>query len=381
MNQISACRSVTGILLLTALCGLFPAPVTHAEEDVRRATPPPGKVLLFVFRIDPKPVAALVPVIVNTVRVGELANGTFIIATVSPGRNYLQIGDRAPSTLVVEANQSYFVRIRSLGDPPSARTEVNLVDEAEGRRSLAQSRFVGVAPAATAPRAETPPAAPPPKPSPAPLTAVPPPKPSPAPVTTAPPPKPPPSPAATQPTAARETSTPSESGRDWDLALIANVGTFKMTDGNQVVAGLASTYDTTSKSVFGVEAEWRNKTGVAVGGEVLHYENDLVSPGTIPNAQQEVFAFMVNGKVYFRLANSFYPFVGAGVGLAKASYSGGLTGNATGLAFQGMAGMEFRFNRIGVNVQFKYLDSTTGDNGKEVKVGGSGILAGVSIVF
>ena len=90
---------------------------------------------------------------------------------------------------------------------------------------------------------------------------------------------------------------------------------------------------------------------------------------------------MVNGKVYFRLANSFYPFVGAGVGLAKASYSGGLTGNATGLAFQGTAGMEFRFNRVGVNVQYKYLDSTTGDNGKEVKVGGSGILAGVSIVF
>ena len=255
MNQISACRSVTGILLLTALCGLFPAPVTHAEEDVRRATPPPGKVLLFVFRIDPKPVAALVPVIVNTVRVGELANGTFITATVGPGRNYLQIGDRAPSTLVVEANQSYFVRIRSLGDPPSARTEVNLVDEAEGRRSLAQSRFVGVAPAATAPAAPPPkpsPAplttAPPPKPPPAPVTAVPPPKPSPAPVTTAPPPKPPPSPAATQPTAAREPSIPSKSGRDWDFALIANAGTFEMTDGNHVVAGLASTYDTTSKS-------------------------------------------------------------------------------------------------------------------------------------
>src|SRR5258708_35626014 len=77
MNQLCACRSVSGILLLTALCVLFSAPVTHAEEDVRRATPPPGKLLLFVVRIAPKPIAAQVPVLVNTVRVAELANGTF----------------------------------------------------------------------------------------------------------------------------------------------------------------------------------------------------------------------------------------------------------------------------------------------------------------
>ncbi len=162
MNQLCACRSLSGAFLLTALCGLFSVPPTHAQEDVRRATPPPGKALVFVFRIDPKPVAAQVPVIVNTVRVGELANGTFISATVGPGRNYLQIGDRAPSTLVVEANRSYFVRVGALGNPPSVRTEVSLVSEDEGRGSLAQSRFAGVAPAAVT-------TAPPPKPSPAPV--------------------------------------------------------------------------------------------------------------------------------------------------------------------------------------------------------------------
>jgi opacity protein-like surface antigen len=176
-------------------------------------------------------------------------------------------------------------------------------------------------------------------------------------------------------------STPGESGRDWDFALIANAGTFKMADGNQVVGGLASTYDTTSKSVFGVEAEWRSKAGIAVGGEVFYYKNDLVSTGTMPSAQQEVLAIMVNGKYYFRVASWFYPFVGAGVGQTNASYSGGLTGKTTGLAYQGLAGMEFRFNQIGLNVQYKYLDSSTGDTGREVKVGGSGILAGVSIVF
>ena len=380
MNQLCAFRSVSGILFLTTLCGLFPAATTHAEEDIRRATPPTGKVLLFVFRSDPKPVAAQVPVLVNTVPVGKLANGTFVTATVGPGRNYLSVGDGAPSTLEVEAGESYFVRVRALGDPQSARFEVRLVSEEEGRRSLAQSRFVGVAPAATAPSPKPPPApvttAPPPKPSPAPVTAVPPSKPAPPPPT--PPREPSPAPAATQPTAERETSTPSS--RDWDFVLTANVGTFKMADGSQTVAGLASTYDTTSKSVFGLEAEWRTKTGLAVGGEVFHYENDVAS-AAIPNGQQEVFAYMLNGKYYFLLANSFHPFVGAGIGLATASYSGGLTGDAQGLALQAMAGMEYRFNRIGISVQYKYLDATTGDSDREVKVGGSGILAGVSIAF
>ena len=184
-----------------------------------------------------------------------------------------------------------------------------------------------------------------------------------------------------QPTPAREVSVPTEPGRDWDFALIAKAGAFKMANDNQVVAGLQSTYDTTSSSVFGVEAEWRHEAGFAVGGEVFSYKNDLVTTGAIPNAQQEVLAFMVNGKYYFRAASWFYPFVGAGIGAARATYSGGLTGDATGLAYQGLAGMEFRFKPVGLYLQYKYLSSKTGDVGKEVNVGGSGILAGVSIIF
>ena len=375
MNQLCASRSMSGALLLTALCGLFSALPAHAQEAAWRATPPPGRALVFVFRNDRVPLTAQVPVVVNTELVGELANGTFVTATVSPGNTYLRIGDRLLSTLyfVAAANQSYFVRVDATYGLSLVRTDVQLVGETEGRRSLEQSRYVGRAPSAVA-------AAPrPPQPSVTP--APPPPPPSVAPVPPPPPPIVAPTPAAAQPAPEPTVSAPTEPGRESEFALIVSAGTFKLANGNQTVAGLPSTYDTTSKSVFGIEAEWRSGAGFSVGGEVFSYKNDLVSTAANPNAQQEVLAFMVNGKYYFRAASWFYPFVGAGIGVAKATYSGGFTGDATGLAYQGLAGMEFRFKPIGVYVQYKNLSAKTGDSGNEVKVGGSGFLAGISISF
>ena len=375
MNQLCASRSMSGALLLTALCGLFSALPAHAQEAAWRATPPPGRALVFVFRNDRVPLTAQVPVVVNTELLGELANGTFVTATVSPGNTYLRIGDRLLSTLyfVAAANQSYFVRVDATYGLSLVRTDVQLVGETEGRRSLEQSRYVGRAPSAVA-------AAPrPPQPSVTP--APPPPPPSVAPVPPPPPPIVAPTPAAAQPAPEPAVSAPTEPGRESEFALIVSAGTFKLANGNQTVAGLPSTYDTTSKSVFGIEAEWRSGAGFSVGGEVFSYKNDLVSTAANPNAQQEVLAFMVNGKYYFRAASWFYPFVGAGVGVAKATYSGGLSGDASGLAYQGLAGMEFRFKPIGVYVQYKNLSAKTGDSGNEVKVGGSGFLAGISISF
>jgi opacity protein-like surface antigen len=388
MNPLCACRSVSGALLLTALGALFSGAPAHAQDDLRRAIPPPGRALVFVFRVDRVPVTAQVPVVVNKELVGELANGTFVAATVSPGRTELRIGVRLVRTLtfVAAANQSYFVRVQALDGRTPVQLEAQSVSEPEGRRSLAQSRFVGVAPAVVIPPVVTPPVVTPPVVAPpvaapqvvAPVVVTP-------PVVAPAPPTEKPSyaaePPATQPVTAPEVSAPTEPRRESAFALIANAGTFKLANENQVVAGFASTYDTTSKSVFGIEAEWRSKSGFALGGELFSYKNDLVSTATIPDAQQKLVAIMLNGKYYFHAADWFFPFVGVGVGQAKASYSGGLTGNATGLAYQGLAGMEFRFKPVGLYVQYKNLASKSGTTGNEVKVGGSGILAGVSISF
>src|SRR5437667_240611 len=189
-----------------------------------------------------------------------------------------------------------------------------------GRSSLAQSRLVGAAPAAfaAAPRAQPP-----------------------APVAAAP--RVPPSP----PQPAPRVSAPfAEPGSDWNFALIAKGGAFKLANANQTVAGSASTFDTASKPAVGIEAELRHRAGFAVGGEVFYYKNDLVATGVV--AKQQVVALMLNGKYYVPVADWFHPFVGVGVGAADAIYSGDLKGTAGGPAFQGMAGVEFRVGGVGV---------------------------------
>ena len=349
MNKLRACLAVSGALLLI---GVFSLPA-HAQGDARRATPPPGRALVFVFRSEREPVAAQVPVSVNAAAVGRLANGTFLTATVNPGRTFVRTGDRVLSAVAFQAepNRSYFVKVEAVPGVSPVRTETRLVSEAEGRRSLAQSRFIGAAPAPRVVK-PAPPAA----------------KPAPPRVAR---PAPPPPAVARAP----------ESEAGW--ALIAKAGNFKLATANQVVGRLPSTYATASKPVFGMELEWRSKAGFAVGGEVFYYKNDLIADGTALTAQQEIYATMVNGKYYYRVADWFYPFVGAGIGYASAAYGGDLTGKAAGPAYQGMTGAEFRFNKdVGVYVQYKHLVSTTDDGtGEKVKVGGGGVLAGLSILF
>ena len=151
---------VVGAVLFSALQALLSASLAHAADDARRATPPPGQALVFVFRAEREPVSATVPVSVNGTRVGELANGTFATATVKPGTTFLRAGDRVLTTLALEAeaNKSYFIWIEATPGVSPVRCEMRLVSESAGRRSIETSRFVGVAPAsvAAAPRAAQP---------------------------------------------------------------------------------------------------------------------------------------------------------------------------------------------------------------------------------
>ena len=137
-----------GTFLFFAVCSLL-ASTAPAQVDVRQATPPSGKAFVYIFRSDREIVAAAIPISANAEPLGELANGTFVMATVNPGRTYLRAGDRVVSTLQLAAasNQSYFVSVQVVPGVMPVRGEMRLVSEAAGRSSLLQSRFAGAAPA------------------------------------------------------------------------------------------------------------------------------------------------------------------------------------------------------------------------------------------
>ena len=249
------CHWVSAASLHAALFGLLAALPGQAQENLHRAVPPAGRALVFVFRVDRDPFAAQVPVAVNKEPIGALANGTFVTATVSPGRTELRIGERLVRTLTftAAANQSYFVRVQALDARTPVRIDAQAVSEPEGRLAIAQSRHVGVAPVVVIPPVVPPPVAtPPPVPPPLAAPAVAPPPPPPSPVVTPPvvAPAPPVEPAvvaeppAVKPAPAPEVSAPPEAPRESGFTLIVNAGSFKLSDERQTVAGFPSTFDT-----------------------------------------------------------------------------------------------------------------------------------------
>lgn len=403
MGLLRACFSIRGVLVPAFLSVLFAAPAAQAQSDVRQAVPPAGKALVYVFRHDRAALPGQVPAVVNAERLGTLVNGSFVTATVNPGQTNVRIGDRLLTTIdfTARANQRYFVHVNASYGTTNLRTEVQLVSEQEGLRALEQSRYVGSAApvVAAAPRPAPPTPTPPPAPSvapaPAPRAAAPapvvtpaappsarvaPPPPAVTRVAPAPPPAPPPAPR--QAPAVTEVAAGTAPARTSEITLIVSTGTFKLSNESQVVGGPPpSSYDTASKSVLNVQLEWRSKTGLAIGGEVFSYTNDLSTSGGQPDAKQATLATLANAKYYFQTSGRARPFVGAGLGFTSNSYSGNLTGTTTGLAYQGLVGVEFRFNNnIGLHLQYKHLASTAGADEK-VKVGGSGLLVGLGFNF
>lgn len=321
---------------------------------------PAGKALVLVFRGDREPQPGALPITVNTVKAGNLTNGTYVAATVDPGKTLVRIGDRVVKTysFIAAADQRYYIAVEAVPGAKPLRGEAHFVSEAAGRSAIGEGRFVG---AGAVPILAAPPA---PQPTEAPREA-------------------PPAPAAQEtsqvaPPAPAKPAAPSESS--WGLALIGKTGLFKMDTANQMVGGIPSTFSTNSRYVAALEFEWRSKSGPAAGIELFHYKNDVSAGGL--TGQQTVIAYLLNGKYYFRAKDRWYPFVGAGVGIASASYSGSLSGSASGTAYQALAGIEYRVENLGVSLNYKYLASTADDGaGGEIKVGGNGIFAGLSLAF
>jgi hypothetical protein len=167
------------------------------------------------------------------------------------------------------------------------------------------------------------------------------------------------------------------------VAITLRGGVYTVADERQLMDGSTALLDTKAISPIGLEVEWRQPTGFAAGGEVFYFRNNWTDSGLGLAGDVDTISVTMNGKYYLGIANFVYPYLGVGLGYAESSFSGNARGNAGGFAYQGLAGVEFRFKYIGVNLGYKYLVADVRSKNSLGKtetnsMGGSGTLLGLT---
>ncbi len=338
---------------------LAAVPLASAEQDryAKQAVPPSGKALIYVYRLDdgnPKTIPGLW---LNKHDSGRLDPRTYGMWAASPGRLDVRAGraDAAPLSFNCEVGRIYFVQLSVNKDGGAILRQVPY---GAGRTDIGQARLV-LGPAAAARAAA-------------------------APVPTTPPPV---ASARAQPAVTtRDVNKAPEPTGDNGLTLILKTGSFQLASASQqiVVPGLSgSTRNFSSAGLaYGLEGEWRMETGFAFGMEVFGYSQDWTTTGFAVSGDMAVTNVLCNAKNYFRPGATMQPYLGVGIGAASTSFSGAMTGSASGAAVQGMAGIAFRWQQIGIYTEFKYEHAEVEDEaGVKVDASGTGLFAGMSVYF
>ncbi len=200
-----------------------------------------------------------------------------------------------------------------------------------------------------------------------------------APAVTPPPPPAPPAPAPKpEPKAA-----PAKRISPSKFSLILKAGTLTLTDDIQTLFGIDRSFDDNASGVYAVEGLYQLPHAITIGGEVISYSTEFTTSGLSDKHDVDVLEIFFNAKKYFRTDRRIQPFIGAGLGGAQADVSGpSISGDVSGVAFQVMAGVEFRIKRVGLQVEVKHISADIeDDNNEKFDVSGTGIFLGVRVHF
>ena len=159
------------------------------------------------------------------------------------------------------------------------------------------------------------------------------------------------------------------------------LGTYKMDKANTG----GHMFDTSSNAVSGFEYERRFTSGLTIGAEHLHFKNAIINSSSRASELKVDIAFF-NSKYYFNYnkGSSWLPFVGLGAGYVFASTN--TQNNIDGPALQAFAGITYEWNRVGVSLQYRYVDAQIetsyryfGVIGEEYDISGKGFSIGVNV--
>lgn len=335
------------------------APIFGSDAQTRYArqlSPPKGKALIYIY--ERKQSGYVSPRIwLNNYEIGRIVPGSFTVWQLAPGQLNLRVGGEEPASvsLISQAGRVYLFRLSVTRTSTGVRAEIdNLPDSHRGElaatRFIKNPRQVSAEQLAQAPRKQ-------------PVQTV---------ETTAPPPR-----AKPRPEPHMQTII-----RPGGMSLAIKTGTFAIGKPTQNIVNADRKFDSNASGVYGIEFDSQNRDGVSLGGELLGFKLAYSTVGGSGSGDVSVQALLAMAKQYYRINTRLQPYLGVGIGLATTSVSGAIAGNTTGFAYEGLAGVEYRFAKTGIYAEYKYLGvQTKSSNSQKIDASGSGIFLGATFYF
>lgn len=374
--------SFLAVVLILLTQPTFAVSMASPEQDrqAKQATPAPGKALVYVYRLNDSESDSTPGIWLNGRASGNLPPRTYGMWAAGSGRLDIRAGaaDAKPLSFTCEAGRVYFVQLSVNKDRSISLRQVAY---GVGRTDLQQARLVldpALAARAAAPAKQA--AAPVPSPAPAPVKQTP--------VVRETPKVTKPAPA---PRVVADEEEPEQAASG--VTLIFKLGSFTLASESQTILGRSRSFSATNVA-YGAEGEWRFQNGFALGVELFGHGQEYSTAGATGSGDMTVTSFLFNAKKYFRPSAVVQPYLGVGIGSMVTDFSAGdssgtagITGSAVGFAFQGMAGVAFRWRHVGIYSELKYVSAET--EGTEALTGvketvdasGIGLFGGLNVQF
>jgi opacity protein-like surface antigen len=171
------------------------------------------------------------------------------------------------------------------------------------------------------------------------------------------------------------------------FTLTFKFGEAKLLDTTQEISNNDQEFNRYANNIIGVEGETRysGNNQVAFGVDGFHYRHNFERVATSERERMETFTVLAKGKYFFLPDSPVQPYVGGGVGPSMAlDYDGPIESTAAGLAVQGVVGVQYRWENIGMRLEYNYLHARLRDGKSEpdtIDTSSHGYFLGFSIFF
>ena len=132
------------IVVLASGCASVPMATTGQDQAAKTYAVKPQKANIYVYRNEQMGAAIKMPVLLNGRAVGDTGAKTFMLLEVDPGSHTIVSKTENDATVKVDATagRNYFVWQEVKMGLMQARSQLHLVDEAQGKAGVAECNLI-----------------------------------------------------------------------------------------------------------------------------------------------------------------------------------------------------------------------------------------------